>query len=43
MTDEASPAAQMKYSGAVSNAVADEISADIAYYVELAKKESPQL
>ncbi len=30
-------------SGAVSNAVADEISADIAYYVELAKKESPQL
>jgi hypothetical protein len=23
--------------------VADEISADIAYYVELAKKESPQL
>lgn len=30
-------------SGTVSNAVADEISADIAYYVELAKKESPQL
>ena len=30
-------------SGVVSASVADEISADIAYYVELAKKESPQL